>query len=539
MVNKTTKSGFRLKERNILARYSYLTLATALIAIAMPQTDGKSSVAQAKNSSIIKVERYGPGVSKQVKLGLNKAIVIDLPKDAHDILVADPTLADAVTRTSRRIYMFGRAVGQTNIFVFGENGQELINLDLVIERDVSGLQAQLNRFVKDADINVEIISDNIVLTGTVRTPQDASRAVQLAEIFLSGGEATTRNVTATGDGAAAIFAEDRQESQIVNLLQIDGEDQVTLKVTIAEVSRQILKQLGVNTSVSGASGQVVGNFASGMLSGLGKPFDDGTQNYLSGTSGNTSITGFVNAMEQAGVMRTLAEPSLTAISGESASFYVGGDFNLVTGYTAGTTVVDDGAITTNPGAYDIQTIEYGIRLEFKPVVLGPGRISLRVNTEVSEPTFEGSVSQSGQQANIIDGVVTGGASGATFLSVRRREAQTSVELPSGGSMVIAGLVKDNIRQVMSGLPGASKIPILGTLFRSKDFVRNENELVIIATPYLVKPVSRQKLARPDDNFAAVNDISSYFLGRVNRIYGNQKGQAPKGQYHGAVGFIYK
>lgn len=523
---KFVKSRLRFSALTHIIR---MAIAALLLAIFAVGSDGDFTKAIAQNNAIVKIDQYGPGISRSVKLGLNKAIVIDLPKDAHDILVADPELADAVTRTSRRIYMFGRAVGQTNIFIFGENGQELVNLDLTIERDVTGLQAQLTRFIPHSDIKVEIISDNIVLTGFVRTPQDADRAVQLATIFVTGGEATTQQTAVTGEGSAAIYAEDRQSSQIINLLEIDGEDQVTLKVTIAEVSRQILKQLGVSGSAISNNDSGSGIISSGALANLGKSISDSSVLGFSSQVGSATISSYLNAMEQAGVMRTLAEPSLTAISGEDASFYVGGEFNLVSGYSPGSTVSDGGGTTTNPGTYEISKVEYGIRLNFKPIVLGPGRISLRVRTEVSEPTFEGSASQSGSI----------GAMGANFLSIRKREAETSVELPSGGSIVIAGLVKDDIRQAMSGYPGASKLPVIGSLFRSKDFVRSENELVIIATPYLVKPVARQQLARPDDNFAAVDDVSSFFLGRVNRIYGNQQGQAPKGKYHGAVGFIYK
>lgn len=479
--------------------------------------------AHAAASSVVRIVESGPGVKKKISLGLNKAVVVDLPADAHDILVADPSLADAVTRTSRRIYLFGKSVGQTNIFVFGPNGEEIVSLDVEVERDIANLQSNLRRFIPDAEINVEIISDNIVLTGTVRTPLDSTRAVDLAKAFLQGGEATTRNITAQGNnGDADIFAEDRQVSQIVNLLTIEGDDQVTLKVTVAEVSRQVLKQLGFNGRVGdGESGIGFRNPAN-----LGDAISVGANALIKGSIGGTTISSYINAMEQAGVMRTLAEPTLTAISGQEANFYVGGEFRL-----GGTQEVKVDDKTGDPTVTrEINDVEYGIRLNFKPVVLGPGRISLQIETNVSEPTYEGS---------IVTGNGFTSVPGNTFLGIRRREASTSVELPSGGSIVIAGLVQDNIRQAMSGLPGASKIPVLGTLFRSKDFVRNETELVIIATPYLVRPVARSAIARPDDNFNPANDLDSFFLGRVNRIYGRPEASAPAGQYHGNVGFIYK
>lgn len=493
----------RHKTKSLISSFASIALAgTVMISgMVLDPFSGRLVSAALAAQNIIKIRKAGPGVSKRVKLGLNKAIVVDLPTDAHDILVADPSLADAVTRTSRRLYLFGKTVGQTNIFIFGPGGKEIVAIELEIERDVAGLEVHLARFLPDSDINVEIISDNIVLTGSVRTPQDASQAAQLAEIFLTGGEATTRVTTLAGqNGDAAISAEDRQTSQIVNLLKIDGEDQVTLKVTIAEVSRQVLKQLGFNTTVTGSSSA---NFANNTSPWLAVPGLANVGSVASSISG-ARISSDISALERAGVIRTLAEPSLTAISGEVARFSVGGEFNIEDERQGNNTIFTE--------------TEYGIRLEFTPVVLSPGRISLRIRTEVSEPTFEGQ---------------------SPLPSIQRREAETSVELPSGGSMVLAGLVRDTYRQTLSGLPGASKIPVLGTLFRSKEFLRNETELVIIATPYLVKPVARNKLSRPDDNFNAPSDGTGFFLGRVNRVYGQMETDLPAGRYHGAVGFIYK
>lgn len=489
-------------------------------------------IAQAASTGLVRITQTGPGARRSLKLGLNKAIVVDLPTDAHDILVADPMKADAVTRTSRRIYIFGKEIGQTNVFIFGPNGEEIVSLDLAVERDIAGLEDHLRRFIPDSDISVEIISDNIVLTGTVRTPQDALQAARLADIFLTGGEATTRTVTAQGNnGDAAIFGEERQKSQVVNMLKIDGEDQVTLKITVAEVSRQVLKQLGFSGSIGGTDGGI----AFRNPTNLGGSVDWITNTALKGSVGGLDIATYVNAMEQAGVMRTLAEPSLTAISGEAASFYVGGEFWRI----AEQEIDEEGKITRTQ-----EEIEYGIRLNFKPVVLSAGRISLRVETEVSEPTFEGSVASGNSVQQGFSQVrfpwnQQYAVPAATTMSIRRREASTSVELPSGGSIVIAGLVKEDIRQAMSGYPGLSKIPVLGTLFRSKDFVRNETEMVIIATPYLVRPVARNELNRPDDNFNPTNDAASFFLGRVNQIYGRKEAGVPAGTYNGAVGFIYK
>ena len=185
-------SQFRRKAKSSVAAGVAFCLALAGQPHVLLQGGTPFPQAVAQENSIVRINEAGRGVRKRLKLGLNKALVVDLPADAHDILVADPSMADAVTRTSRRIYLFGKTVGQTNIFIFGRNGEEIVALDIEIERDISGLEQNLRRFLPDSSIKVEIISDNIVLSGTVRTPQDAAQATKLATIFLTGGEATTR-----------------------------------------------------------------------------------------------------------------------------------------------------------------------------------------------------------------------------------------------------------------------------------------------------------------------------------------------------------
>jgi pilus assembly protein CpaC len=478
-----------------------------------------------------KVGISSAGVAGQrIKLGLNKSIVIDLPQDAYDILVANPSVADAVTRTARRIYLFGKQVGETNIFVFGPNGEQIASLDLAVERDVAGLEEYLQRFIPNSNIKVELLNDNVVLTGTVETPLDSVRAARLAEVFVTGGEATTGQYSQTAaspggpggyGGGVEIDNPDqtRRVSQIVNLLKIVGEDQVTLKVTVAEVSRVVMKQLGVNLIAAGSTNGITYGAISENIAGLGKQLTN-SQLLLGAALGSATIDSYLNAMEQAGVMKTLAEPTLTAVSGEKATFRVGGEFNLISGQDFSQ---EDGV------SFKIDKVEYGIGLEFQPVVLSPGRISLKIRTAVSEPTTEGSVPLS-----------SGGRRLATnIISIRKRLADTTIELPSGGSMMIAGLVRDDVRQTISGFPGLQKLPVLGAFFRGRDFVRNETELVIIVTPYLTRPVARNELAKPDDNFNAASDGAGIFLGRVNRVYGTMQTDKPKGRYHGVVGFIYK
>ena len=468
---------------------------------------------------------------ERLKLGLNKSVIISLPADAYDILVANPSVADAVTRTSRRIYLFGKAVGETNIFVFGQNGEQIASLDLAVERDVAGLESYIKRFLPTSDVKIELINDNVVLTGTVDTPLDAKRAAELANLFVSGGEATTgqysQSVSAPSDGGGVSISDPdstRRQSKIVNLIQIVGEDQVTLKVTVAEVSRNVMKQLGMNVIGKGMANGISWSQVAGVPGTFAEPLAASSNFSLQGSK----IGAYLNAMEDAGVMKTLAEPTLTAVSGEQASFKVGGEFNILRNYNPPKAEVRDAdgtvAQTAEPAGYSYEQIEWGIGLDFKPVVLSAGRISLKVRTSVSEPTNEWG----------------GFAGGSPMLpSLRKRLADTTVELPSGGSMMIAGLVRDDVKQTVTGVPGISKIPILGSLARSRSFVRNETELVIIVTPYLSRPVARNELARPDDNFNPTGDGAANFLGRVNRVYGTMKTNKPNGRYHGVVGYIYK
>lgn len=496
-----------------------LVLAAAALATAM------TALPPIRHADAAGVQVTSTSTNERYKLGLNKSMIVNLPSDAYDILVANPGVADAVTRTSRRLYIFGKAVGETNVFVFGQNGEQIASFDLVIERDVAGLEEYIKQFLPTSEVTVQLINDNVVLTGSVETPLDAKRAAELANLFVSGGEATTGQYSqgaASASGGGIVIGDDpdeaRRTSKIVNLIKIIGEDQVTLKVTVAEVSRNVMKQLNVGLLAQGNTNGISWGALSENPMGLGGLPNSGV-NFAKGI-----LDGYVQAMEQAGVMKTLAEPTLTAVSGEQATFRVGGEFNMLNNVSSSRNDENRDGDTI----LGYEKIEYGISLDFKPVVLSAGRISLKVRTAVSEPTNEAPAFGSGGRGGSVN-----------ILSLRKRLADTTVELPSGGSMMIAGLVRDDVRQVISGLPGLSKVPVFGSLFRSRDFVRNESELVIIVTPYLSKPVARAELAKPDDNFNAASDGAGMFLGRVNRVYGTMKTNKPNGRYHGVVGFIYK
>ncbi|WP_158598408.1 type II and III secretion system protein family protein [Notoacmeibacter ruber] len=435
---------------------------------------------------------------QEVKLGLDKSIVVDLPEDATDILVANPEVADAVTRTSRRIYFFGKKVGRTNIFVFGNGGRQIASFDLVIERDVAGLESYLRRFLPDANINAEIINDNVVLTGTVRSPLDASKAEQLATIYVTGGEATGGEVIASDVNGLT----QERTSSIVNLLELVGQDQVMLRVTVAEVTRRALKDLGVNLSVNSATARSAFNLTGTSQSGnltLGG----------SGTIGGYELDATLNALEQNGVMRTVAEPTLVAVSGRAAQFQVGAEGTV--------TVAGEDSSST-------ESVDYGVTLNFTPTVLAEGRIALQIETELNEPTNELTI-EAGQNA--------------TVQQRKTRSASTEVEMSSGGTMMIAGLIRDQFAIDQNRTPGLGRIPIFGTLFRERNYERTETELVVIVRPFLVRQTSPDQIRRPDHGFEPAADGAQNFLGRVNRLYGVARKQSTLPAWRGNIGYIYK
>jgi pilus assembly protein CpaC len=428
-----------------------------------------------------------------LSLGIGKSIVIDLPRDIKDVLVADPKIANAVVRSAQRAYIIGAAVGQTNIVFFDSAGQQIAAYDIAVKRDLNGARAALKQILPNSDIQIDGLGDGVILTGTATNQLEAQQAGDLAARLAGGAD------------------------KVVNSIAVRGRDQVMLKVTVAEVARSIIKQLGIDLSGQFNYGTSVVNFNnSNPFTVTGQPLV--ANNAITTSFGSTpSVTATLRAMESAGVTRTLAEPNLTAISGESATFIAGGEFPIPTGVTCQTTAA--GAV--GQCAPSIAYKKFGISLNFTPVVLTEGRISLRVMTEVSEVSNDNSIT----------------VTGITVPSVKTRRAETTLEIPSGGSMAMAGLIQDQTKQAINGLPGLSQLPVLGTLFRSRDFQDNKTELMVIVTPYVVRAVAQKDLSRPDDGFASASDPQSDLLGSINRIYGVPGRNEPTQNYRGTYGFI--
>ncbi|MGH6702644.1 MAG: type II and III secretion system protein family protein [Bradyrhizobium sp.] len=429
-----------------------------------------------------------------LSLGIGKSVVIDLPRDIKDMLVADPKIANAVVHSAQRAYIIGTAVGQTNVVFFDSDGQQIAAYDIAVTRDLNGVRATLKQAMPNASIQIEGVGEGVVLTGSVSSPVEAQQAGDLAARLVGGAD------------------------KVVNSIVVRGRDQVMLKVTVAEVARSIIKQMGIDLSAKLNYGNTVVTFnnSNPFTANNGGPLVSG--NSLTGMFGSApSVTATMRAMESAGLIHTLAEPNLTAISGESATFIAGGEFPIPTGVTCQTTA----AGSVGQCAPSIAFKKFGISLNFTPVVLSAGRISLHVMTEVSEVSNDNSIS----------------ISGISVPSIKTRRAETTVEIPSGGSMAMAGLIQQQTKQAINGMPGLSTLPVLGTLFRSRDFANNQTELMVLVTPYVVRAVPQKDLSRPDDGFAAAADPQADLLGSINRIYGVPGRVEPAQNYRGTYGFI--
>jgi pilus assembly protein CpaC len=439
-----------------------------------------------------------PVRTRFLSLGVGKSVVVDLPRDVKDVLVADPKIANAVVRSSQRAYVIGSAVGQTNVVFFDADGNQVASYDIAVKRDLNGIRSALQQSFPG--VRIDGVGEGVMLTGSVSSPVEAQQA---------------------GDVAARLVG---SADKVVNGIVVRGRDQVMLKVHVAEVRRDIIKQMGIDLSASMNYGTAVVNFNnSNPFTANGAPLV--ATNGLSASSilkGMPTVNATMRAMESAGVIRTLAEPNLTAISGESATFIAGGEFPIPGGYSCDP--------TTHVCTTQILYKKFGISLNFTPVVLSEGRISLRVMTEVSELSSDNSITVS-------QALTSSNVNSITIPSIRTRRAETTLEIPSGGSMAMAGLIEQQTKQAVNGMPGVDQLPILGALFRSQDFVNNETELMVLVTPYVVRSVAEKDLSRPDDGFAPASDAQSTLLARINRIYGVAAHVVPAGGYQGNFGFI--
>lgn len=436
-------------------------------------------------------------LKKKVSIGVDKSMLIEVPVDLQDVLVSNPEVIDAVVQTSRHVYILARDFGEANAFFMGPDGRRVLQLEVSVTRDLSLLSDTIRRLVPGSDVKVEMVGKSVVLSGTVENPADANRAGDLAGRFV------------------------KSPKDVLNMIASQAKEQVLLKVQVAEMQRDALRRIGVDLPRAVLN---AGNFtfakvientfpvtgaivpgAAAALDGLAPGVEAGSAFRPTWQTNNQSITAMVQALERAGVLKTLAEPTLTALSGEKAEFLAGGEFPV--------------PVSLRDNQIALEWKEFGVNVSFSPVVLTAGRISLKVSAEVSELSTEGAVQ----------------VQGLAFPGLKVRRAETTLELPSGGTLAMAGLLSDETRQSAEGVPELRKLPVLGALFRSNDYRRRETELVILVTPYLATHAPAQELAKPGDGYAPSASLRELFFGRINRIHGVSQWEARR--YHGDYGFI--
>lgn len=532
---------------------------------------------------VVKLIQGNTTETQFVNLPINKLAVLRLPRPSRDVVIANPELMDVVVRSPQEIYLFAKKSGHTNGFIFDEAGQQIVNLEINIGVDVKDLERVFKEQIPGSNIKITNMADTIILSGNVKNASYAKIARDIAQRLVDSPE------------------------KVINNIGVTGQEQVMIKVKVAEMQRTILKQLGIDWNTAFQVGKVAGGFAlsngfganGAPLTGLqggtfnnsniltsgigglpsfatssavttylsqlqnitartlaaadagrarivalqdaaaaaGRPLngaenvlinqiqDDIAQaaaenqnanqqilqinNQVTNTgktagfrSGNFAMDGLLKALESHSLLKTLAEPNLTALSGESAKFLAGGELPYATSQTLGQVAVD-----FKP---------YGIGLAFTPIVLNEDRISLKVSTEISE----------------IGETVKSGNSTYPGLSVRR--AETTVEMPSGGTMAMAGLIRDDTRRAVDSTPGLKEVPVLGPLFRSNDFKSSQSELVVLVTPYLVKPAHESDFSLPTDGYANPSDIDMYVKGRLAAVYDNEKDSADKEKSDGLL-----
>ncbi len=480
----------------------------------------------AADSQVLRVDLSSSN-ARQLSLPKGKSAIIELPVDVRDLLVSNPKVVDAVLRSPRRIFVLGSEIGQTDAVFFDASGRRILTLDIKVDQDTNALVQTIARVLPGSHVQAEALNDSVILTGQVTTAADADKAGQIAASFVAG------------------------PAKVLNMLSIAGKDQVMLKVRIVEMQRNVIKQLGFNTSAVlnqigepqymlanaatfAINGSLLGGTSAGYsLDTTSSPTSpalraDGTDSGLvyqnrqsqianiktgsAGDAGLNKASSMLQAFERVGLVRTLAEPNLTVVSGEAGKFLVGGEFPVPVGQD-----------TT--GKVTLEFKPYGVGLGYSPVVLSGGRISIKLSTEVSELSTAGAFS------------MTAGSSTLTVPGLSVRRAETTAELPSGGSLMIAGLLQQQTKQNIDAIPGMTALPVLGSLFRSRDYLNGETELVVIITAYIVDPVHPQDLQTPVDGLKIASDSSTVLLGKLNKVVKAQTGPEGGRTYQGPVGYV--
>ncbi len=431
----------------------------------------------------------------ELQLEVKKGRLLRLSTPVSAVFVADPEVADVQAQSPTLLYVYGRRAGTTTLYAVDDAQQVVLRRDVQVRHNVSRLRQVLAEALPDHPLTLQSVEGGLILSGRLPSAVAAQEAREIAGRFLGEGET------------------------LVNRLQVAAPTQVSLHVRVAEVSREAIKLFGINWDTLFSPG----DFVFGLATGRG--FIDpatGAANRLADTFGtaggifggyrtaDVDVNAIIDALEREGLVTVLAQPNLTALSGETASFLAGGEFPVPVG-------ADDKGL-------QIEFKQFGISLAFTPTVLSPDRISLRVRPEVSDISEKGAI-------RLRD---------LSIPALSTRRAETTVEIGSGQSFAIGGLISNATRSSLEKFPGLGDLPVLGSLFRSTNFQRSESELVIIVTPYLVRPVASAALKTPLDELRPASDLERILAGRLARA-GVTPGSGGPGQpggprLRGAAGF---
>jgi pilus assembly protein CpaC len=463
-----------------------------MLALAGPVTAQEPPLPQA--APRVKITTMGaPGIpvaqrmaTEPMRLALNKTRELILPAAIRDIQVGNPDVVDVMVRTPTQVYLVGRGAGQSDVTFFDHRGAVIRRIAIDVHLDADGLRAVLADVMPDErNLRISGVGDSIYLSGSVKNDGTAAQVRALARRFVKADE------------------------NVVTLLKVSSEQQVLMHVRVAEMQKTVLKELGV-----GVTAPATGGLAGALNAAVTTTGTVGLTQSAASLFGTVTLTGIeslvatFSALERQGLIKTLVEPNLTAVSGETANLLAGGEFPI--------------PVAEENGKITIEFKQFGVLLNFTPVVLDPGRISLKMQTEVSA----------------IDRTtaVTLASTSIPGLTVRR--ASSTVEMSSGGSIMIAGLLQNDITSTLSGLPGIMDIPILGALFKSSSFQRKETELVVIVSAYVVQPLEKPQLALPTDGFAPSSDLDRFLFNRLQKTYTrSHPAPAVPAQLQGPVGYI--
>jgi pilus assembly protein CpaC len=431
---------------------------------------------------------------------INRSELITTSSDIAEVVVTDPEVANVLVHGKRKVSVIGVNIGQTTLRIFDANRKTLRDVDVSVTYDLPAVRRALKEFLPNERIGVSMVNTRMALTGDVSSATAAATAMEIAQEFVHGKlSEKARSEREAYDGDSKI-------SPVLNMMKVSAGQQVMLRIRIGEAQRTAVKNLGVSLQALGGGdiplaigtgiGRLVtsGNNTSAFQYGAVQASSSNSAFFTGSIYSNDSngVGAAIEALERDGLLKILAEPNLTALSGEEAQFLAGGEFPIPV-----------------PQQQDTVTIEYkpfGVALKFTPYVLSPNRIRIQVNPEVSEISNENSLRTD---------------SGYTAPSIITRRASTTVELAPGESFMIAGLMRDDINTSIDQLPGAGNIPVLGALFRSTAFKRNETELVISVTPYLVDPVRGSDIKLPTDDFRPATFLESVFLGAISGHRGDR------------------